>query len=288
MDIARPVYRAAGRSALVRAFALRLMCIVSSIIWPNNPAVAAPRALEPTKPWDLDYGEAQCTAMREYGSSNGPVTLAIIPAPSGENYELVVTYKRRPPQFAEEFGGTVLFASRPIGSWALKYGEGDLTLYQFRISSNDMAQARSSPTVTLRLNGELDVSFTLNNMSELIDGLQKCTADLEDYWNMGGEKNGRIAVLSKGDINSDFSDRDYPGEALRRMQGGTAQYMLLVDEKGSVAGCHVLKPSGVPALDAMGCLVIRERSKFAPAKDSAGKSVRSTLVTPPITWRIEE
>ena len=253
----------------------------------SSAAAAADAPLQPIKPWDLDYGWTQCTAMREYGNSDAPVTLAIIPAPNGENYELTVTYKRRPPVFAEEFEGTVDFGSRPISTWALKYGDGNLTLYQFRFAWSDMAQARSASVLRLRLKGEFDVGFTLGNMPELLDGLQKCTADLDDFWNAGGEKNGRIAVPSKGDIRSDFSASDYPREAVRRMQSGTAQYMLLVDEKGQIAGCHVLRPTGVPALDAMGCLVIEGRSKLTPAKDSAGKPVRSTYVTPPITWRIE-
>ncbi|HZU50923.1 MAG TPA: energy transducer TonB [Sphingomicrobium sp.] len=253
----------------------------------QGPALASNIPLEPTKPWDLDYGATQCTAMREYNSADGPITLAIIPAPNDENYELVVTYKRHPPVFAEEYAGSVIFASRPISGWALKYGVGNLTLYQFRVTSSAMDQALNAPTLTLRANGEIDLSFALDNMKALVDGLRKCTADLRDYWNFDGEKNGRIAVSSKGDIRSDFSASDYPREALRRMQDGSAQYLLLIDERGYVMGCHVLKPSGVPALDAMGCLVIQERSKLTPAKDPNGKPVRSALETPPVVWRIE-
>lgn len=270
----------------MRGLVAYLLCAVPAITCFSSSADAAANPLESTKPWDLDYGLTQCTAMRKYGDTDRPVTLAIIPAPSGENYEFVVTYKRRSSPFAEEFEGTVTLGSRPISGWALKYATGDLTLYQFRLSSIDMAQARSARVISFRLNGELEASFKLENMPQLLDGLQKCTADLEDYWNAGGEKNGRIAVPSTGDVRAIFTSNDYPGEAVRRMQGGTAQYMLLVDEKGSIAGCHVLKPSGVPALDSMGCLVITERSKVKPAKDAAGKPVRSTVVTPPITWRI--
>ncbi len=265
------------------AFAMAAISLIGGV---NGPAFAAGPPLDPTKPWDLDYGETQCAAMREYGSPDKPVTLAIIPSPNGENYEVIVAYKRAAPAFAEEFEGKVTFGARPINTWALKYGERNVTMYQFRIGAGDMAQARSAPAITLRLNGALDVSLSLDNMPALMDGLQKCTADLQDYWNMGGEKNGRIAVPSKGNIRADFSAADYPGEALRHRQGGTAQYLLLVDEKGSVAGCHVLKPSGVPVLDAMGCIVIKERSKLAPATNAAGKPVRSTFVTPPVVWRI--
>jgi len=53
-----------------------------------------------------------------------------------------------------------------------------------------------------------------------------------------------------------------------------------------VAGCHLLLASGVPVLDAMGCVVIQERARFQPALDSSGKPVRSTFITPKIRWRI--
>lgn len=59
-----------------------------------------------------------------------------------------------------------------------------------------------------------------------------------------------------------------------------------MDEKGAVAGCDVLTPSGVPALDAMGCEVIKEKAKFSPAMDSHGKGVRSVVTTPAVTWRV--
>jgi hypothetical protein len=33
--------------------------------------------------------------------------------------------------------------------------------------------------------------------------------------------------------------------------------------------------------------VIQERAKFTPATDKSGKPVRSTVITPPINWRVE-
>jgi protein TonB len=80
-------------------------------------------------------------------------------------------------------------------------------------------------------------------------------------------------------VRTVFTANDYPSEALNRGQEGDAQFLLLIDENGKVAGCHVLIASGVPALDAMGCSVIRKRARFKPAVDSAGKPTRSTVVT---------
>jgi TonB family protein len=249
---------------------------------------APPQPLEPLTAWNLDYGETRCVALRDYGKSEGPVTFAIKPSPNGETYELVLARKHKGPQFAEELQGSVDFGSGPIKAWLLHYSSKDrkVELYQYRIPAAEIAQARIAKAVTFHVKGGMDQAFELATIPALLDGFQKCTEDLARYWNLGGERDGRIAVGSKGDVRSVFSARDYPWEALSRRQEGTAQFLLLIDEVGKVAGCHVLQASGVPALDAMGCVAIQERAKFTPARDDALKAVRSTYVTPPIVWRM--
>lgn len=260
-----------------------LLCLGQSAVAADTSAV-----LQPVSPWNLDYGVTQCTAMRDYGDAEDPVTFAMVPAPEGDTYELLVAYKRLGPEFADELEGTVEFGSGPIKAWLLRYASKNrkLTIYQFRISSAEMAQARTAESVTFHIKGAPDVAFSLQKIPALMDGLAKCTDDLKDYWNMGGKTVAREAAPAKGDLRAIFSANDYPREAVSRWQEGTSQYLLMIDEKGKVAGCHVVVPSGVPILDAMGCAVIQERAKFNPAVDSTGKPERSTLVTPMVSWRM--
>jgi TonB family protein len=251
-------------------------------------SVGAPEPLKPLKSWDLDYGETQCIAYRSYGDAAKPITLAVRPSPNGATYEILVGVLGPAPDSAEELLGTVDFSHGPIKAWLLHYRPTTtkLNIYQFRISAEDMSQARSAHMVRLHVQNLADFEFELALMPQLLDGLDGCVADLKRYWNMDGEKDGRIAKPAKGDVRRVFaSPDDYPAEALRRGQEGDAQYLLLVDQNGKVAGCHVLLPSGVPILDAMGCVVIQNRAKFTPAFDAKGKPVRSTVVTPKIRWR---
>jgi TonB family protein len=259
-----------------------------SILMTSSVGPADAKPLQPVKPWDLDYGDAQCTAMRAYGDNAAPVTLAIIPAPDADTYELLVLYKMPYSGFAEELDGVVDFGSGPLKASLLQYGSKDkkMTFYRFRLSAVQMTQARIASAVTLRMKDARSFSFELDSVAQLLDGLHRCTADLKKYWNYDGEKSGLIAVPAKGDTRLLFSADDYPEIAQQAGEEGTAQYLLLVDEKGAVAGCHVVKPSGVPALDAMGCLVIQGRGKYKPALDPSGKPIRSTVTTPPITWRL--
>ena len=245
--------------------------------------------MQPVKQWVLDYAEAQCVAYRDYGNSEKPMTLAIQATPNGETYEIMILRHGPAPDFAEELEGTVDFGQGPIKAWLLHYRSTGtkLDVYRFRIRAAEMAQGRAASSVTLRTKGGPDFAFALRSMPNLLSGLDACSVDLRKYWNFDGEKDGTIATPAKGDVRGVFSEKDYPSEAARRGQEGTARYLLLIDEKGSVAGCHVEKPSGVPALDAMGCIAIQKRAKFRPALNAQGKPVRSAVVTPPISWRLE-
>jgi hypothetical protein len=252
----------------------------------SAPAIGAP--MRPVGPWVLDYAETQCLAYRGYGNPKRPVTLGIRPAPNGQTYELLLGRQSGGPDFAEELKGKVDFGFGSIRPWLLHFrdNKNKRDVYQYRISAAEMARAGSANQVALGAEGEATQTFTLAAMPALLAGLQKCTENLKQYWNMGRQRDEQKARPS-GDLRGLFSPGDYPGEALRLNQSGSSQFLLLIDEKGKVAGCHVERPSGVPVLDVMGCQVVRERAKFVPARDSNGTPVRSTLTTPPITWRIE-
>lgn len=268
----------------VCASALVSLCLMGL---PEERANAA--LFQPVQGWVLDYADTQCIAYRDYDNVKKPITLAFRPAPNGETYEILVARKTTAPEFAEELEGSIDFGNGPIKAWLLHYraNKTNLDVYQYRISATQMAQARSARSVTLQTKGSGNFAFSLQSVPQLLSGLDACTADLKQYWNMGGEKDGRIATAAKGDVRGLFSANDYPWQAQSLNQEGNAQYLLLVDEKGGVAGCHVLVPSGVPALDAMGCIALQSRAKFRPALDRNGKAVRSTVVTPQISWRLE-
>jgi len=267
----------------------RFVCvpILTGLI--SSTATAAPVGpLKATEPWRLDYAATQCTAAREYGESADPIGFAIRPAPNGSSYELLVGRKRKGPGFAEELEGSVDFGTGPIKAWVLHYGakKSKVAVHQFRIDASAMAQARNASAIALHMKGGPDLMFELNSMPALLKGLDECTENLRHYWNSDPAGASRIATFAKGDVRSVFSSTDYPWEALTRRQQGTVQFLLLIDEKGQVAACHVLSASGVPALDAMGCQVIQTRARFKPALDSAGKPIRSSYVTPPVMWRM--
>ena len=266
------------------------VALLGLLLFVSGAAAAAGEPLKPVRPWIVNYAATECKAQRSYGDEADPTILAIGPSAWGDTYELMLATKKRGPEYAEEKEGSVDFGHGPIKAWLLHYGvkgSRPLDVINFRISGAEMAQAASSSAVTFHAQGRPDVSFTLASVPALFKTLQDCVSNLQHYWNMVDPEQKKISAPPIGDVRAVFTSNDYPDEAFSRGQEGTVQFLLFVDEKGAVAACHVLQPSGVPAFDGMGCQVIRQRVKFKSALDADGKPIRSAVVTPPVTWRIE-
>jgi protein TonB len=91
---------------------------------------------------------------------------------------------------------------------------------------------------------------------------------------------------AKGDLRRFFSSDDYPWMALIKDQEGQVQFSILIDEKGRVADCSVIEPSGVAVLDAQSCAILTERASFTPAIGTDGKPARDSYISR-IVWRTE-
>lgn len=244
--------------------------------------------LVPARPWVLGFDETECLAERAYGGPNGLITLGIRPALNGESYELLVARSGRGPALAVQRSGSVAFGSKLVPAWLVHFDHrtSGVSIQKFRVAAGDIPASGAIDTVTFKVRGGPDVQFAMRSMPQVMSGLQQCLGMLRKHWNMDEAGSARIATPASGDVRHLFNWKDYPDEAFNRQQEGMAQFVLLIDEKGGVANCDVLKTSGIPVLEVRGCQVIRERGKFMPARDADGKAIRSSVVTPPVHWRL--
>ena len=93
---------------------------------------------------------------------------------------------------------------------------------------------------------------------------------------------------AKGDVRTLFSADDYPAEAQVNGEEGTVQARLTIAVDGTVGACTIIRSSGHRSLDDATCRILRQRAKFRPARDDYGRAVADTVVTPPVTWRLED
>jgi len=92
-------------------------------------------------------------------------------------------------------------------------------------------------------------------------------------------------VAPFGNPGTWVTDDDYPAKALAGGEFGTIRFRLVVDEKGKVARCNILRTSGFAELDQHTCAVMLIRAKFKPARDAAGTPVAG-LYEGSFTWMI--
>lgn len=93
-------------------------------------------------------------------------------------------------------------------------------------------------------------------------------------------KKARRAVLNQGSVSED----DYPDEAIRAEQEGTAVARFTVSKSGVPILCTIVQSSESASLDAVTCKFIGERFRFRPALDCKGKPVASEHVQR-IRWK---
>ncbi|HKP33905.1 MAG TPA: energy transducer TonB [Sphingomicrobium sp.] len=265
----------------------KFMAAVAAVVFLEASVQAQqPPVLQPIKPWVVHFDDTECYAERTYGTSANPAILGIRPSPSGDTYELLLAHKQPAPRYAQQLEGSVDFGHAPMKAWLLRYAIKDAPyrIDKFRIEASAMAAARSAASVGFHIAKAAEERLALASMAGVLATLEKCNEGLRVYWNMTDAGQKQIAKPARGDVRQVFTDKDYPDEA--STQEGQAQFLLFIDEKGAIAACHVLKPSGIPAMDGMGCQVILQRARFKPATDASGKPLRSAVVTPPVVWRL--
>ncbi|HEY0446327.1 MAG TPA: energy transducer TonB [Allosphingosinicella sp.] len=248
------------------------------------PAAAArpPEAHRSVKPWVLDYGATACTAFKPYGSDSAPVSLAFRPSANGQVVRLVIA---RPGRFApaSQFDVAVKVAGEALKTSGLRFGTKEKReIVWINVPNAHLAGLRGTGEITIS-GGPLNELFSLPKIGAVLDGLEKCNADLRRHWNVGDAAALARTAEPEQPLFHYFTTGDYPMDAFEEGASGVSRVMMMVDETGALADCLVEETSGVASLDAMACFVLQKRAKFRPAIDAAGKPARSVL-TQSVTW----
>lgn len=274
---------------------LRLIPIMVVLVLPFQSVLAAAVPLQPTGKWTMNYTPTSCEAKRRFGD----VAIAIIPGALGESTRVMIEFPgkadhaRQYPAIVDPSDGrgavkatALLFPMKAKGSRGL-YSVLPNTLVERMMNSGRLDINVGNPRLRIAA-ASAQASLALGKTDALRKALDTCMADLRTQWGMVGGKLPKPAISSyaQGDVRGIFREDDYPQEALDANQSGFVSYLLMIGRDGSVMDCVVAQSSGVASLDAMGCQVIRERAKFKPAIDAAGKPTVDTYVTPPIRWMI--
>ena len=280
----------------------RGFAIVSLIA--SSAAVAAPEPKQPTGKWVVHFDDAQCVATRQYGPAEKPVYLALKAPPVGDVLQIGVVWKGGYREAIQTRGEIVFDDGEPVVTNLLEFGNKKLGQRAILVNlpTEKLAPMRQASSIRIRArsasnmksgsrmtfgSSTVDESFGLTQMAALLKMMDTCTVDLRKVWNVyDSNVSGPLRQSATGDLLGLFSSDDYPGIAVFNDQMGAVSLVLLIDEQGKVADCTVTQTSGVAALDAQSCAVIKERGKFSPAIGQDGKPAKSSWLQR-INWRLE-
>lgn len=79
---------------------------------------------------------------------------------------------------------------------------------------------------------------------------------------------------------------DYPPSSLKNGEEGTAVVAYDIDEDGRVSHCVISQSTGYAALDEASCALVLRRAHYSPAKDDAGRPIKSHKDGFRVTWRL--
>ena len=102
----------------------------------------------------------------------------------------------------------------------------------------------------------------------------------------GGDGDG-VAETGPRKIRGRLAFEDLPEDALVPGQEARVAVRYAVETNGSATGCRPVRSSGFPRIDSLACRLIERRYLFRPAKNRAGRPVRS-IVEENHTWVLDE
>jgi TonB family protein len=253
-------------------------------------AASSVEARPPTRGWVVNFDDAQCVAFREYGTAEVPIQLILKTPPIGGVVQLAVARKGS-PIIAAQVKGTLTIDDRPptnISMLAYSPKGSGLRVYTMNVPSAEFTLVRQAKELTIQTGGIYE-NFQLTGMPPMLKAVDDCVVDLRRVFNVTDPETAENSPLQRrasANLGRLFHSEDYPLDALDRNQGGRLRYALLIDEAGRVADCTIIETSGVAALDAQACILLKTRGRFRNALGADGKPAKDA-VAGNFIWTVE-
>lgn len=245
-------------------------------------AAAAAGVIPPTSKWQVRFDESQCVASREYGSAERPLTLIFKTPAAGDVIQVAVAEKDGGSSRPEQLNGKLGWGSGPLrDSSVLSFRNAEASRKLFVINrpraEADGASAAGVDTLTVEVGHGLQRNFGMAGLPEVLKVMDECVQDLRSYWNYvepKAEVNPKLRSRASYQLYRLFNSGDYPRVAANQDQSGQVEVVLLIAPDGKVADCTLTATSGIAALDAQTCAIIRARARYKPAVGLDGKPAR--------------
>lgn len=268
---------------------------------PLQAADEAPVVLEPSSPWNVDFGEDKCRLARTFGGEGnrhvlffeqgGPASYFgfTVAGPQLERFRsarIAIRFGEHPViEVGQHFTGTVeSFGPALIYSGMVFVRDGaQNTGFGQRLCSLpeiDLVQAAKVTKISIR-KSKREVIFNTGKLTEPVNVLNQCAQCLLNSWGLDLERHRtvkRIPIWINEYTVARAIQASYPESALSKGEQAIIRMRVIVDENGKVAECKLIETTLAKSLDSPACTAMR-RARFEPALDRNGQPMRSYYMT---------
>jgi TonB family protein len=256
------------------------------------PAIAAESVvLAPSTPWKVDYAKQECRLLRTFGTGDDAVTMRLARGSGVQSFDMVIA-GARVPRLGDEVKVTMKLEPQDTLAEFDGYSMGvpnrtEKFIRWYDGSPEILAGITNDQQVRLLADKKLDVVMHWSDGKAALEALQTCHDDLLRGWGANIDEIRALKVQPKpvGSPGRWATNADYPSREMHREIQGTVTFQLKLGTDGAVENCVILLSSDSAALDEQSCKLMRQRAKFAPARDADGKPVTSFYVNR-IRWQI--
>jgi TonB family protein len=241
---------------------------------------------QPTGPFKISPTANRCIASTYFKRGKQQLLVALEAQPTNATYEmrLYAPGRLRVPWDDGKFSlGTVeLEHNIAVVRPSAQHGA---VIYQFFLQKPELVSAGPSPDLQFR--EILDPGdVTVAGLGAALPLLDACTADLLERWGYSNELQQSVASPPKPikDWASYVSTYDYPVSAVISRDQGETHALIDVGVDGQASNCRIIRSSGHEQLDKTTCMVVTERARYEPARNSNGEFIRAPLY---LTFRWE-
>jgi hypothetical protein len=262
---------------------LRLLIALGLVLLPS-PSTARSKGMAGVGKWSIDFAEHQCVASRLFGTADDRLILGIKPSPSSDVVQISLIRGGSNSGGVQNDAQIAFDAGPPIAVKELAFGVEKKRVRMIHLNAEQAARLAGAKSMDWSLHGT-GRRLEIGSMAEVMKLLGDCKKDLRDYWNAEATFKQNPKPLKE--LIKYFVSTDYPEQAWSHGETGATSVVMLVDEKGKLADCMINETSGFATIDAMTCLVIRQRVSFAPAIGADDKPAKS-VSTATIKWQLPE
>lgn len=265
--------------------------------------------VEPTSPWNIDFGDSRCRLGRLFGNDEDPYALFIEQTGPSSGFSITLAgaqlkrfqkakYLEMAMERDEPIDRYEYFTAGELGNIGPAVIFTAVTLKDPIQSSNSSASERAQRSAKINLDEAATVdrfvlkrlnrivSFETGNMKAPLEALNRCSRSFLIDWGLDPEKHDLYTPAkwrNSEEVIREIVSR-YPLEALKQGEQGIFRMRVIIEKDGSVSDCMLDNATINESLQSPACEEM-SAAQFEPALDENGQPMRSFYITN-INYRI--